>query len=59
VNLYQRGKAEIAKPMHKHRARSNGVSIKMRLAASKNIRTRHKDGMEVTLPKTPWGKKDV
>jgi len=46
-------------PMHKHRARSNKVSIKMRLAASKNVRTRHKDGMKITMPKAPWEDKDA
>lgn len=45
-------------PTHKHRPRSNGVSLKMRLAASKSVRTRHKDGMEVSLPKEPWAKKE-
>lgn len=44
-------------PMHKHRARSNEVSLKMRLAASKNVRTRHKDGMRVTVAKAPWERK--
>ena len=44
-------------PMHKHRRRSNAVSLKMRLAASKNVRTRHKGGMEVTMPKAPWENK--
>lgn len=44
-------------PMHKHRARSNEVSLKMRLAASKNVRTRHKDGMKVTVAKAPWERK--
>lgn len=44
-------------PMHKHRARSSGTSIKMRLAASKNVRTRHKDGMKVTVAKAPWERK--
>lgn len=43
-------------PMHKHRSRSKGVSLKMRIAASKNVRTRHKDGMPVTLPRSPWEK---
>ena len=47
------------KPMHKHRTRSNGVSIKMRLAASKNVRTRHKDGMKITLPKEPWNNQSL
>jgi len=42
--------------MHKHRHRSNEVSLKMRLAASKNVRTRHKDGMSVTMPIAPWEK---
>lgn len=46
-------------PMHKHRARSNKVSIKMRLAASKNARTRHKGGMKITIPKAPWEDKDA
>jgi len=41
-------------PMHRHRSRSNKVSLKMRLAASKNVRTRHKDGMIVTMPIAPW-----
>jgi hypothetical protein len=31
----------------------------MRLAASKNIRTRHKDGMQISLPKAPWEKKEA
>lgn len=46
-------------PMHKHRPRSNKASIKMRLAASKNVRTRHKDGMKITMPKAPWEDKDA
>ena len=46
-------------PMHKHRARANKTSIRMRLAASKNIRTRHKDGMQISLPKAPWEKKEA
>ena len=41
-------------PMHKHRARSCRSSMKMRLAASKNVRTRQKGGVKVTLPETPW-----
>lgn len=45
------------KPMHKHRTRSNGVSLKMRLAASKNVRTRTKGQEAVSLPKEPWTKK--
>ena len=47
----------MAIPMHKHRSRSSEVSLKMRLAASKNVRTRHKDGMKVTVSKAPWEKK--
>lgn len=45
------------KPMHKHRPRSNGVSLKMRLAASKNVRTRTKGQEAVSLSKEPWAKK--
>ena len=52
-------KAEDGVPMHQHRPRSCRTSIKMRLAASKNVRSRQKNGMQVTLPKTPWDKKDA
>lgn len=43
-------------PMHKHRTRTNGVSLKMRLAASKNVRTRNVDGMKISLCRAPWEK---
>ena len=31
----------------------------MRLAASKNVRTRYKDGMKITMPSAPWEKKNA
>ena len=44
-------------PMHMHRARSNGVSLKTRLATSQSVRTRNKGEIKITLPKPPWEKK--
>ena len=45
--------------MHKHRQRSKPITLGARLAASKNVRTRYKDGMKITMPRAPWEKKNA